>query len=70
MLHWLYSVPNTLKVENEGTVVDVLDEGEKWQIAFQATYWIARSYRPLALKLGDHVRVVGRCNNILLIEAI
>ncbi|MBD1859956.1 MULTISPECIES: NfeD family protein [Leptolyngbya] len=70
MLYWLYSVPNTLEVDNEGTVVDVLDGGEEWQIAFQATYWTARSYRPLALNLGDHVRVVGRCNNTLLIEAI
>lgn len=70
MLQWLYSVPNTPEVEDKGTIVDVLNEGKEWQVYFQATYWIARSHRPVTLNLGDPVRVVGRCSNTLLIETI
>jgi membrane protein implicated in regulation of membrane protease activity len=70
MLHWLYSTPESSDDANEGVIVDTLDEGKEWQINFQATYWIARAHQPLALKSGDSVRVVGRYNNTLWIEAI
>lgn len=68
MLRWLYSTPETFDAEDEGVVVDTLDDGKEWQIAFQATYWIARSHRSLKLKLGDSVRIIGRRNNTLLID--
>lgn len=70
MLHWLYSIPESVDDKDEGVVVAVLNEGREWQIDFQATYWIARSRQPLTLKLGDSVRVIGRRSNTLLIATI
>ena len=70
MLQWIYALPDYSMNEDQGTVVDVLDGGKEWQIDFQATYWIARSHRPLTLKLGDPVRIIGRCSNALVIEAV
>jgi membrane protein implicated in regulation of membrane protease activity len=68
MLRWLYSTSETFDTDDEGVVVDMLSNGREWQIAFQSTYWIARSHRSLALKLGDSVRVIGRRSNTLLID--
>lgn len=70
MLHWLYSMPERLEDDDEAIVVDVLALNKEWQVDFQATYWIARSYRPLSLKIGDTVRVIGRQNNTLFIETL
>ena len=70
MLQWLYSVPESLTIEDEGIVVDVLGGGREWQVDFQATYWIARSSQALSLEIGDSVRVVGRCSNTLWIAAM
>jgi membrane protein implicated in regulation of membrane protease activity len=63
-------MPERLEDEDEAIVVNVLDRDKEWQVDFQATYWIARSRRPLTLKIGDTVRVIGRQNNTLFIETI
>jgi len=55
--------------DNTATVDDVLDQGRKYQVRFEGTYWTAI---PLdagtQLKIGDVVTVMGREGNELIIR--
>ena len=55
----------------EAVITDVLRQSEEWRVRYQASYWHARSVSPdVQLQSNDRVYVVGRHNNVLLIQPI
>lgn len=58
-------------VYEEAVIEDVLQQGEEWRVRYQASYWHARSVQSdVKLQSQDRVYVVGRHNNVLLIQPI
>lgn len=59
------------QLKQEAIITDVLRQNEEWRVRYQASYWHARSVRPdIKLQSNDRVYVVGRQNNVLLIQPI
>jgi len=60
-----------MDVNQEARICQVLEEGHKWQVRFQATYWSARAVdASTVFHVDDRVRVVGRKNLVLLIQKL
>ena len=59
------------RLDQEAVITDVLRQNEEWRVRYQASYWHARSVQPdVRLQSNDRVYVVGRHNNVLLIQPI
>ena len=55
----------------EAIVTDVLQQGGEWRVRFQGSYWHAWCMQAMVeLKSNQRVSVVGRHNNVLLIQPI
>ena len=64
-------VPSQPGIVSAEAVIDrVVHPGKEWRVRYQASFWKARAAGPhLDLEPGDRVRVVGRQNLSLLIQA-
>ena len=59
------------QLNQEAVIIDVLRQSEEWRVRYQASYWHAWPVRPnVQLQSNDRVYVVGRHNNVLLIQPI
>ncbi|MCG8364527.1 MAG: hypothetical protein MJA27_14510 [Pseudanabaenales cyanobacterium] len=56
---------------HEAIVTDVLQQGGEWRVRFQGSYWHAWCMQSMVeLQSNQRVSVVGRYNNVLLIQPI
>lgn len=44
-------------IYEEGEVDEIVQQGKKWRVRFRASFWSARSVRPLTLFPGDTVQI-------------
>lgn len=57
-------------ISAEAIIDRVVHPGKEWRVRYQASFWKARAAGPqMDLAPGDRVRVVGRQNLALLIQA-
>ena len=59
------------RINHEAIVTDVLRQGGEWRVRFQGSYWHAWCVQKCSeLQSNQRVSVVGRHNNVLLIQPI
>ena len=70
--HWLSQIDlGFSRINHEAIVTDVLQQGGEWRVRFQGSYWHAWSVQSSTeLQSNQRVSVVGRHNNVLLIQPI
>ena len=62
--------PTVCKVEWEGKIEAVMEQGKIWRVWYNATTWSARSDISVEFHPGDWVKVIGRQGLTLFIEPL
>lgn len=57
------------KLERQATVTDTIEPGKKGQIAYQGSWWTARSQQSQTFQEGQIVYVIARNNLTLYVES-